>query len=135
MDFYKLLGIPECDVEILKGTYTKTNNFDPHNLIFHCFWWQFKDIPKNVNKSITRKKMCSWYKETYCCSSYIINYPNHKCGYYNLKYPCDSYTFFSVKQFRICIIFYTIYSFYEIYSCFLFVKKYFDSKLLVKCLL
>ena len=49
MDFYKLLGIPECDVEILKGTYTKTNNFD------HGALWMFSKITfsyiqqKNVN--------------------------------------------------------------------------------------
>ena len=42
--------------------------------------------------------MCSWYKETYRCSSYIINYPNHKYGWYNLKISCNSYTFFSIIQ-------------------------------------
>ena len=42
----------------------------------------------------TRQKLCSWYKETYRCFSYIINYPNHKYGWYNLKNLCDSYIFF-----------------------------------------
>ena len=39
----------------------------------------------------TRKKMCSWYKETHRCSSYIINYPNHKYGWYNLKNTCTQH--------------------------------------------
>ena len=47
----------------------------------------------------TRKKMCSWYKERYRCSSYIINYPNHKYGWYNLKNPCDNYIFCTVYLF------------------------------------
>ena len=37
--------------------------------------------------------MCSWYKETYHCSSNIINYVSQKYGWYNLENPCDSYTF------------------------------------------
>ena len=52
--------------------------------------------------------MCSWYKERYRCSSYIINYPNHKYGWYNLKNPCYSYTFFSVcknEHFRHILLF------------------------------
>ena len=45
--------------------------------------------------------MCRWYKETYCCSEYIINYSNHIYGWYNLKNLHDSYKFFSVYITRV----------------------------------
>ena len=69
-----------------------------------CFFNTAKKFLKTVNISFFialffyfyTQKMCSWYKETYRCSSYIINYPNHKYGWYNLKNLGDSYTFFSV---------------------------------------
>ena len=42
--------------------------------------------------------MCNWYKETFDYSSYIINYPNHKYDWYNLKNHCDMDTMFAVWE-------------------------------------
>ena len=49
-----------------------------------------------VLKITTPKKVCSWYKETYHCSSYFITYYNHKGGWYNLTNPWQLHIVFCV---------------------------------------